>query len=82
MRTVDRRQVLDLAEQVATELAAEAVDPATDLTMRERRALVALSLAVEAQAARAVGIKPRTSGAEAVLARAMLVTIKADPAEQ
>ena len=50
--------------------------------MRERRALVALSLAVEAQAAWTVGIEPRTPEAEAVLARAMLATIEADPTER
>ena len=55
MRLFDLQQVLDLAEHVAAELAAAAVDPEADLTKAERRGLVALSLAVEARAAHAVG---------------------------
>ena len=82
MHPADLRQVLDIAEHVAAELAAAAVDPAADLTTRERRALVALSLAVEAQAAWTVGIEPQTPEAHAVLARAMLATIEADPTER
>ena len=54
---VDMRQILDLDEAVAA-----------DLSPAERRGLVALSLAVEAKAARAVGIEPRSTEAEALLA--------------
>ena len=75
MRPTDLRQVLDLAEHVAAEIAAEALDPAADLPMRERRALVALSLAVEAEAARTVGIVPLSAEARAVLMQAMLATL-------
>ena len=74
MRDIDVGQVLQLAETIAAEFAAAAIDPATDLTMGERRALVALSLAVEAGAARTVGLVPRSAEAEALLTRAILAT--------
>ena len=75
MRSCDTRQVSDIIQAVAAELAVEAVDPAADLTMRERRALVALSLAVEAQAARAVGIEPRSAEAQAIVDRALAAVL-------
>ncbi len=67
MRVAELRRVLDLAEQVAAELAAAAVDPAADLSAAERRALVHRALAVEAAAARRVEIEPRSAEAQAVL---------------
>ena len=75
MRETDLRQILELAQTVAAELVAEAVDPAADLTMVERRALLRLSLAVEAQAARAVRIEPRTAEDEVVLMRAIMAVL-------
>ena len=81
MHPADLHQVLDLAQAIAAELAAEAVDPEADLTMNERRALVGVALAVEAHAARVVGVVPRSAEAEAVLAKAILATINPPPPE-
>ena len=75
MRETDLHQVLDLAEHVAAELAAEALNLTAHLTWAERRGLLALALAIEAEAARTVGIEPRTEEAEAVLMRAVLATV-------
>ncbi len=74
MNQTELHRVLDLAQAVAAELAAEAVNPAADLTAAERRALVHLALLVDVQAARKVGIEPRSASAEAVVMR-LLATI-------
>ena len=53
--------VLQLGRRVAAELAGEAVDPASNLTMADRYALATLSLAVEAEAARRTDAEPMTA---------------------
>ena len=50
--------MLQAGRRVASDLAAEGVDPAADLTMADRLALCALSLAVDIEASRRAGVAP------------------------
>ena len=53
--------VLQLGRRVAAELAGEAVDSASNLTMADRYALATLAHAVEAEAARRTDVEPMTA---------------------
>ena len=57
----DRAAVLHKSRRIAAELAGEACDPGSDLTMADRLALAALSLAVDVEASRRAGVEPLTA---------------------
>ena len=57
----DRAAVLHKGRRIAAELAGEACDPGSDLTMADRLALSALSLAVDIEASRRAGVEPLTA---------------------
>ena len=77
MRDIDVRQVIELAEAVAAELSAVALDRKADLTAAERRALMVLSIGIEDAAARATEVPPRSAFASNLLLRSMLATLPA-----
>lgn len=56
-----RLEVLQVGRRVAAELAGEAVDPSSTLSMADRYALATLALAVEAEAARRTDVEPMTA---------------------
>ena len=56
-----RIEVLQIGRRVAAELAGEAVDPSSTLSMADRYALATLALAVEAEAARRTDVEPMTA---------------------
>ncbi len=60
--------VLRVGRRIAAELSSEAVDPAAALTMTDRLALAALSLAVDVEVSRCAGVEPCTAQARARLA--------------
>lgn len=66
-----RFEVLQLGRRVAAELADQAVNPASHITMADRFALAALSLAVDAEAAQRAGFEPLTAEALPALASAL-----------
>ena len=61
----DRAAVLHKGRRIAAELAGEACDPGSDLTMADRLALAALSVAVDVEESRRVGVEPCTALARA-----------------
>ena len=65
-----RRDEIDLvtavARFVADEALAEAADPAADLLLAERRGLVLIAAAVDAEVSRRAGIEPRSSEEQTV----------------
>ncbi|MGI4941000.1 MAG: hypothetical protein ACRYHQ_10645 [Janthinobacterium lividum] len=64
----DHAAVLHKGRRIAAELAGEACDPGSDLTMVDRLALATLSLAVDIEASRRAGVEPCTVQAHAWLA--------------
>ena len=54
----DRAAMLQAGRRVASDLAAEGVDPAADLTMADRLALCALALAVDLEVSARAGVEP------------------------
>lgn len=78
MRSVEVPRILELAEAIASELAAVALDRKADLTVAERRALMVLSIGIEDAAARATEVPPRSAFASNLLLRSMLATLAND----
>ena len=74
----DLHRVLDLAQAVAAELAAAAVDPAADLTQAERCGLVTIAAAVQREVTRWAGLEPRSAEAQAIIDRALAVVLPND----
>ena len=56
-----RLEVLQIGRRVAAELAGEAVDPSSALSMVDRYALATLAIAVDAEASRRAGAEPMTA---------------------
>ncbi len=54
----DRAAMLQAGRRVASDLAAEGVDPAADLTMADRLALATLALAVDLEVSARAGVEP------------------------
>ena len=67
----DRAAVLHKGRRIAAELAGEACDAGSDLTMADRLALAALSLSVDIEASRRAGVEPCTAQAHAWLAEGL-----------
>ena len=67
----DRAAVLHKGRRIAAELAGEACNPGSDLTMVDRLALAALSLAVDIEASLRAGVAPCTIQARAGLAEGL-----------
>ena len=66
----DRAAMLQLGRRVAGELAGEAIDPETALTMADRLALATLALAVDLEVSARAGVEP-VAEARDVLAEAL-----------
>ena len=54
----ERATMLQAGRRVASDLAAEGLNPAAGLTMADRLALCALALAVDLEASRRAGVEP------------------------
>ncbi len=75
MRQVDIDAVVRLARGAADELLRQASDPAADLTRAERRALVMIASAVDAEVMRRAGLEPRSAEAQAIIDRALATVL-------
>ena len=75
MRSVDADAVVRLARALADEFLRQAADPDEPLTMAERRGLLTIAAAVDAEVARWAGLEPRSAEAQAVIDKALAAVL-------